>query len=68
MKEAGVVIYDIRALNPFTYAVESIRFALSLKFNGTALSVAVASLLVFFVLAVVGYDPKKGMIRCRAPF
>jgi hypothetical protein len=24
-------------------------------------------LLVIFVLAVVGYDPRKGMIRCRAP-
>ena len=67
MKEASVFIYDICALNPFTYAVESIRFALYLEFNATAFSVAVASLLVFFVLAVLGYDPRKGMIGRRAP-
>ncbi len=40
------------ALNPFTYAVESIRFALYLEFNGMAFLVAVACLLAFFVLAV----------------
>jgi ABC-2 type transport system permease protein len=67
MKEASALIYDICALNPFTSAVESIRFALYLEFNGTAFSVAVACLLVFFVLAVIGYDPRKGMIRRRAP-
>jgi ABC-2 type transport system permease protein len=67
MKEASDFIYDICALNPFTYAVESIRFALYLEFNGMAFLVAVACLLVFFLLAVIGYDPRKGMIRRRAP-
>jgi ABC-2 type transport system permease protein len=67
MKEASDLIYDICALNPFTYAVESIRFALYLEFNGMAFLVAVGCLLVFFLLAVIGYDPRKGMIRRRAP-
>lgn len=66
MKEASVVIHDICAFNPFTYAVESLRFALYLEVNVTAWSVVVACLVVFFVLAVVGYDPRKGMIRRRA--
>jgi ABC-2 type transport system permease protein len=47
-------------LNPFSHAVELIRFALYLKLDGVALTVVVGSLLAFFAAAVIGYDPGRG--------
>ena len=67
MKEASNFIYDICMLNPFTYAVESLRFALYLDVNAEAILIVLACLLVFFALAIWGYNPKKGMMRRRAP-
>ncbi len=66
MKEASNFIHDICMLNPFTYAVESLRFALYLDVNAEAILIVLACLLVFFVLAIWGYDPKKSMMRRRA--
>ena len=66
MKEASNFIHDICMLNPFTYAVESLRFALYLDVNAEAILIVLACLLVFFVLAIWGYNPKKGMMRRRA--
>ena len=65
MQESNDFIYAICVLNPFTYVVESIRFALYLQTNILAYSVVLAALVVFFAMAVLGYDPKKGMIRRR---
>ena len=66
MKEASNFIHDVCMLNPFTYAVESLRFALYLDVNAEAILIVLACLLVFFVLAIWGYDPKKSMMRRRA--
>ena len=65
MKESGDLIYTICVLTPFTYVVESIRFALYLQANILAYSVVLVALLLFFALAVLGYDPKMGMLRRR---
>jgi len=35
--------------------------------NAEAILIVLACLLVFFVLAIWGYNPKKGMMRRRAP-
>ena len=66
MRESSELIYTICVLNPFTYAVEAIRFALYLQINLQAILVVLAALAAFFLLAVLGYDPKKGMLRRRA--
>ena len=66
MRESSELIYQICALNPFTYAVEAARHALYLELNLKAVLVVVVCAGVFFALAVVGYDAKKGMAR-RAP-
>ena len=50
-------------MNPFTYVIELIRFALYGEFNLPAFGVVLASLIVFFVLAVQGYDPQRGLLR-----
>lgn len=65
MQESSEFIYSICVLNPFTYAVESIRFALYADANLHAYFVVLAALLVFFALAVLGYDPKRGMLHRR---
>ncbi|WP_439150169.1 ABC transporter permease [Sulfitobacter sp.] len=59
MAESSELLYTICALNPFTHAVELIRFALYLNFNGTALIWAVLATVVFTVLAIWGYTPSR---------
>lgn len=67
LRESGAItIYWLAQINPFTHAVELIRFALYGKLEPIAALVVVASGLVFFLFAVLGYDPQRGLIR-RAP-
>jgi ABC-2 type transport system permease protein len=67
MKEASVLLFRISSANPFTHAVELIRFALYDKFNPQALAVVVGCLFAFIVLAIWGYTPSRGMEpRARA--
>lgn len=61
MAEASTFLRDICAVNPFTHAVELIRFALYGQFNPLALSVVMLALLIFAGAAVWGYDPARGM-------
>lgn len=66
MAESSVLLRDICAFNPFTHAVELIRFALYADFNGMALLATLAALLLFLGLALWGYDPARGLIRRKA--
>jgi ABC-2 type transport system permease protein len=67
LREGGSeLLYDIALANPFTHAVELIRFALYGEFEPVAAAVVSGSTVVFFLLAVAGYNPQRGMIR-RAP-
>lgn len=68
MKESSQLLYQISAANPFTHAVELIRFALYGQFNwGSALYV-VAALVLFLGAAVYAYNPTLGMTaRRRGP-
>ncbi|MGH1432793.1 MAG: ABC transporter permease [Neptuniibacter sp.] len=66
LEEAGAgVVFLIAKYNPFTYAVELVRFALYGQLNMQALVVVSVAFLVFFLLAVWGYDPQKGLITRR---
>jgi len=69
VQESGAeVVYHVARFNPFTHAVELIRFALYGQFNATAAAVVGACFLVCFALAVRGYDPQRGMIgRVQRP-
>jgi ABC-2 type transport system permease protein len=60
MQESSPVLRDVCALNPFTQAVELIRFALYAQLNWQALCWTLLALTVFFGLAVRGYDPRWG--------
>jgi ABC-2 type transport system permease protein len=59
-------LYDVALANPFTHAVELIRFALYGEFEPVAATVVVLSTVLFFLLAVLGYNPQRGMIRRAA--
>lgn len=59
MQEASEWIYWICTANPFTYAVELVRHALYLKFDGVAFSVTLATTLLFSVLAITGFNPQR---------
>jgi ABC-2 type transport system permease protein len=66
MAEASPFLRDLCALNPFTQAVELIRFAFYLQFNAAALGWTLLALVVFAALALWGYDPARGTVRNRA--
>jgi ABC-2 type transport system permease protein len=64
LEESGAVwLLKLAEFNPFTHAVEAIRFAMYGQFNATAWAVVVVCSIVFFVLALWGYDPQRGWIR-----
>ncbi|PYC47553.1 multidrug ABC transporter permease [Litorivita pollutaquae] len=63
MAESSEILHDICAFNPFTHAVEMIRFALYAQVNFGAMAVTCAAGMVFLALALWGYDPARGMIR-----
>jgi len=66
MAESSELLHDICAVNPFTHAVELIRFALYLRLEPWALLWVTLATLAFGALAIWGYDPARGLIRKRA--
>jgi ABC-2 type transport system permease protein len=65
VKESSLVLYEVCKLNPFTHAVELIRFALYGRFEPEAALVLCAATAIFLALAVHGYDPAKGSMARR---
>ena len=63
VQESGAtwMVWVIRC-NPFTYAVDLIRFAAYGRIEPVALTVVLATGLVAFGAAVRGYDPQKGSL------
>ena len=52
-------------LNPFTHAVELIRFAFYGQINALSLAVVLGCTIVFLGAAIVAYDPSRGMLMRR---
>jgi ABC-2 type transport system permease protein len=68
LREGGSeVLYYVSLANPFTYAVELIRFALYGALDPVAALVVGTTTVLFFVLAAVGYNPQRAMFRGAAP-
>jgi ABC-2 type transport system permease protein len=66
LEESGAWwLLKLAQANPFTHAVEAIRFAMYGQFNGTAWAVVLGCTAVFFLAALWGYDPQRGWIRQR---
>jgi ABC-2 type transport system permease protein len=65
-EEAGALwLRQLADFNPFTHAVEAIRFASVGLFNGQATLVVLACAIAFFWLALWGYDPQRGWMKQR---
>ncbi len=63
MRDSSEWLYWLCALNPFTHAVELVRFALYERFNPVALVVCVGLTLVFALLAVLTFNPQHAALR-----
>jgi ABC-2 type transport system permease protein len=61
MREASEIIYYICAFNPFTHAVELIRFALYEQFNVQAFWITLIATIVITSLAFISYQPKTNI-------
>lgn len=59
MRESSDLLANICLYNPFTQAVESIRFAFYGQFNAIALGATVACTVVFFASACWSYNPSR---------
>lgn len=62
LKESSILLHHLAEYNPFSQAVEFIRFALYGQFNLTAFIYTLLAFVIFTVLAIVGYNPSKGMM------
>ncbi|OED42257.1 multidrug ABC transporter permease [Chromatiales bacterium (ex Bugula neritina AB1)] len=60
--DSSVALYWICRINPFTQAVELIRFALYGKVHWLALLIVLACTVIFLGAAVIGYDPLRGFL------
>jgi ABC-2 type transport system permease protein len=65
LRESSVLLHNIAAANPFTHAVELIRFALYGQVNWLSLAVVVGCGAAFLGAAIYAYDPSKGLIGRR---
>ncbi|HEX5487962.1 MAG TPA: ABC transporter permease [Rhodanobacteraceae bacterium] len=64
LQESGAeIIYQLARVNPFTYGIDLIRYAMYGQMNWVAAGAVAAALIVFLGLAVWGYDPQRGMVR-----
>ncbi|MDD2368018.1 MAG: ABC transporter permease [Sulfuricurvum sp.] len=59
IKDSSLLLFNVSSCNPFTYIVESIRFALYLKFDLFTFYVICISFFLMLSLAFIGYKSKK---------
>ena len=62
IKESSVLLHNICYYNPFTYAVELIRFSLYTELNLTVLIIVAATAVALIALAIYGYNPAHGKL------
>ena len=67
VKEGSPGLYYVCLANPFTHAVELIRFALYGQMNWLSFAVVGGCALVFMLGAIVAYDPSRGLMSLKGP-
>ena len=67
MKESSVLLYRISAANPFTHAVELIRFALYSRLEPVALAVVLAAALVEQYRITVADATPRSLVTVQDP-
>ena len=64
LEESGAWwIHQLAQINPFTHAVEAMRFASVGQFSTESSAVVLGCMVVFFGLALWGYDPQRGWMK-----
>jgi ABC-2 type transport system permease protein len=65
VQESSPTLYYVCEFNPFTHAVELIRFALYLQINWVSLAVVAGCTAAFMIGAVMAYNPSRGLLARR---
>jgi ABC-2 type transport system permease protein len=65
VREGSPLLYYVCQFNPFTHAVELIRFALYTQIEWTSLAVVAGCTVLFTVAAIIAYDPSRGFLARR---
>jgi len=65
LQESSPLLATLARYNPFSQAVELIRFALYGRFEPYAFGYTLITMLVFLALAIWGYNPSKGLMTRR---
>jgi ABC-2 type transport system permease protein len=64
LREAGAdILYYVAQANPFTHAIELVRFAAYGRFSAVDFAVVAGCFIFAFGLAARGYDPQAGELR-----
>ncbi len=63
MREASEWLYWLCAFNPFSHAVEMVRFALYERFNPVAVAICLALTLAFSMAALLSFNPQHAALR-----
>jgi ABC-2 type transport system permease protein len=64
IEESGAQwIHILTRFNPFTHAIEALRFSLYGQIEATSLVVITVCTVIFYLIAAVGYDPQRGLIK-----
>ena len=62
IQESSPLLYKICLANPFTYAVELIRFSFYGQIEWVSLGVVVGCTALFLAGAIIAYDPSRGLM------
>jgi ABC-2 type transport system permease protein len=62
IKESSLLLHNLALYNPFSQAVELIRFAWYGQFNPYAFVYTLVAFIIFMLTAILGYNPSKGMM------
>src|SRR6202165_4461181 len=65
VREGSPMLYYVCQFNPFTHAVELVRFALYAQVNWVSLAVVCGCALAFMFAAILAYDPARGLLSRR---
>ena len=65
MKESSEWLHYLAEFNPFSQAIELIRFSLYGEFNQYAFIYTLCAFIIFMAIAIYGYTPSKGMMIKR---
>jgi ABC-2 type transport system permease protein len=66
VREGSPLLFYVCQFNPFTHAVELIRFAIYVQVDWTSLAVVAGCTALFMISAIIAYDPSRGFIARRA--